>query len=635
MLDAVYEGSPPEDGRSVDACVEDWGIEDQVEDNQTMESEVISPSGSEGIHDFASTYNSAPRFPVQNCVPGIRPITLDPERNMIRRMQMMQFARAVLCQEVSNSETSRFLDQFRYIIVGSNLLQKQPLFNRWTIPANIRRRDLLFDTRKPWVHLYTAPVCRVAANGGLIAFGLALHSKFRTASNKIERSAVCAVITIVLIVYSFATSKRRLLRNLREKALVYMESFVNSSKQLDGDCVRAIIDIQNADAVCSGLTSPHAVPNSSVPRQNLVGANTSGKMGACKQLKAVLSSTLLLVKEALLDAARDIIGMCSNFQCLDQFFEIYDVISDINDVGLEIRLDYIGFINDEAATEHLVGAAACYVSTQVLKQEFRKVLLLRRVVLCCLLTLESHGKTEVEELEKWTIVCDHLLESGKLMQQLGKVLTNERLKPSITSVEREGDDVAKGVTSRPLGETRSLVDISASAKLISTRLGIIYDSEVSDALISEQVDAVGRELKELTAKWSTFAENRNISYDDNQRKADNQGKANRNASSPTLIMTPSSTEDDYAFSNESMIPPELVAPSFQDSSYSHQTVSFEGESKSSLTKSQLPREARIRNMKSERNISRDAALVLNQRNSLAHELDSALHDRRMFNDSQN
>lgn len=623
MLDAVYEGNPPEDCRSENACVEDWGIEDQIDEYQTIDDDSILQNDHSGTAGPSSDYERVSRFPSHNCIPGIRPITLDPERSMTRRIQMMQFARAVLCQEVSYSETSRFLDQFRYIIVGSNLLQKQPLFNRWTLPADMRRRDLLFDMRKPWVHLYTAPICRVAANGGLIAFGLALHSKFRTATTKVEKSAVCAVITIVLIVYSFATSKRRLLRNLREKALTYMESFVNSSKLLDGDCVRAILDIQNVDTVCSGFTSPHAPPSASVSRQNLVGTNMSSQMGACKQLKAVISSTLLLMKETLLDAVRDVIGMCSNLPSLDQFFEIYDVINDINEMGFEITIDHVGFINDESAIEHLVGAAACYVSTKTLKQEFRKVLLLRRVLLCCLLTLESHGKTEVEELEKWTIVCDHLLESSKLMQQLGKVLSTERLKPSISSTEkvREKRKDNSGVCDKPRSETRSLVDISAAAQLLSARLGIIYDSDASDAVISEQFDAVGRELEELRTKWNLYAQNCNASH------LDNQGKVSRNASSPTLIMTPICTEDEYAFSNESLAPPELVDPGCQDSSYSHQTVSFEGESKPNFPKSQLPRQTRIKYMKAERDMARDAALFLNQRNSLALELDSTLHER--------
>lgn len=614
MAEEILEGTPLEEYLNTTQTAEDWGIEsdglsdDHARDLSSPSIIPLEPLKSEAeapINDRVRT-SANTRFvgPNRNTLPLI----LGKGRSFTEEERFRQSLRSLLCQRVSMEETNRFLDQFHYSIVSSGLLESQPLYNTWSSSRDSRRRGLLFEQKMPWTHLYVEPVFRATGSSGIVSLCVLLHYRYKLSSTATERAAVALIISIAIILYFFATSRRRLLRSLRKRALTYIEMFTQSAKCFDGDCVRAIRDLQDMDIVANGF--------SPLSKHSFLAANST----AGRRFRAVLASSLNIMKEALLDALKDFITM-GDKAALEQFLEIYDLKAQMNELNFEISANHIGFVAFQ--TQPHLESDSCYSSVSSLKQELNKVHMLRRSVLCCLLSAQSSGRSTPSELEIWTTICDHLHNMSSLEEQLSNVIVNERT--------RDLDEQDTLQRARP---PPAFVDAFSRMRHLASKFEVAQDPCLTPSEVESQLGSIQGAIDELSQSWDAFLQDRKQKAESNEvlAQAPPPCPTYKNdislLSSPTLIMTPEVSESG-AFGSSSI--PELSDTTSDGTSYSSlhkQTLVLEGEAPQFvLPRSGLTRAERIDISKRDRAAAKESLLQSSRKSSLMLELNSVLSRR--------
>lgn len=616
MAKEILEGTPLEEYFNETNTAEDWGIESDGSFNDQVQTEGAS-SGLKPLEPLDSETKGTPsndtrRISAQTRFKGPNlatiPLALGKGRNLIEEERFRQSLRSLLCQKVSTEETSRFLDQFHYSIVSSGLLEAQPLYNTWSLCTDSRRRRLLFDQKMPWTHLYVEPVFRATGSSGIVSLCVLLHYKYKLSSAATERAAVALIISIAIILYFFATSRRRLLRSLRKKNLFYIEMFIQSAKCFDGDCVKAIRDIQDIDITSNGF-APFS-------KQSFLAANST----AGRRLRAVLASSLHLMKEAFLDAFKDLVNI-GNKAVLEQFLEIYDLRAQMTELNFEISEHHVGFVEYQAQP-HLE-SEFCYSSVSYLKRELNKVHMLRRAVLCCLLSADSSGRSTPSELEIWTTICDHLHNGSVMEEQLSNVIINERT--------RDLDERDTLQRKRP---PPAFIDAFAKMRHLASKFEVAQDPYLTPIEVEDQLGSIQGAIDELSQSWAIFLQDRKQKAESIESVAvatpscPTYNHELSSLSSPTSIMTPELSESG-AFGSFST--PELSDVTSEGNSFSSSrrgTLILEGEApRFVLPKSGLTRAERIEVSKKERSAAKESSLYMSRNCSLMLELNSVLSRR--------
>ena len=582
----IYEGMPT--GKPLTQSAEDWGIE--------SDEDLIPQESSE------DEYLPKPvqRDPLVGRSEARRPLKLGSNgRFYTREVRFRILIRSLFTARVSEEETERFTEQFRFNIISSSLLEAQPLFTCWSQPTHLRRKKLMFDKSRPWIHLYVHKLSSFGGPMSISAIAYYLHLRFRMSATRAERVAVAVVIFFVVVIYWFATSRRRHIRSLREKVLVYMDQMLQSAKYLDGDIVRVIKELQDLD-LCTAGFAPNA-------RAKFV-ARDNNNLVYGRKIRSVLASTLHLMLESYLNGLSECIKMVSmeNFR---KYLAIYGVYEIMPDFGFELDPDSSTFTYNDTDDFHHSGLESCYVSVVELKRELRKVHFVRRVVLCALLAMEPNPGSAVEDLNKWTTVADNINHIGALSQQMSQLICSERF------VEK-AEPLSLHRNSNPLS------DVMVRIRHLNARIDIINEAQDSSPQYNLNVDAVKDEISDLMIQWEQFLHNSRQPHqselaNSTQILLENPSSV---APSPTLISTPE-LGDSSAIS--SITATELGS---YDSSY-HNINSlsiFEGEAPFSMIPagSKLSRDERIRIAREAR--EKPKVPEPNLQSSLAHELTNVM-----------
>lgn len=461
MPEAVFGDTPLADYLS-DAGIEDWGIEDEFE---------LTPGATA----------RPPRDP-----DGLYPLVLTEGRELLKQHRFRCLIRQAVTSHIGYHEVKRFLEQFRYAFVSSQLLESRPLYATWSLSSAERRTDILFSPDGPWNSIKLPKKFFVGGGGCIVVVAVLVYWRSRKEIPESRTYTNCALIATLLVgLYLYAHSRRKLLRRLYAKALAHESLFVNSSKVFDGDVVRALRQIQHVDVVSKAAYIDDS-------RSELPNYRTSV---AAKKLRAVLASSLHLAEESLLDAIKDCLCMGSELD-IQQYFEVYDLATTQQELGFVMNDDFIGF-DTVASMEDLHGAKACSVPLTVLKHQFRRVHFLRRAFICCLLCATTTGECATRELEQWTVITDHLSSLSELTEQLSRMICKERLEPNFEATE------VKPFVEKTL--SRNMFDFSVLAQTVAARMEVLQQTPADSPESTNQLALIRNEMSRLNELWAVVS----------------------------------------------------------------------------------------------------------------------------------
>lgn len=445
MDEAVFKDTPLAEYLEEEVDAKDWGIEDTLPPEEERSFE--APDLSRGM----------------------------------RQMRLRRLVHQAADRQINTEETRNFLEQFRYIIVGSHLLESKPLYTTWSgtkIAPEQRRFELFMSIRGPWDAVRLPSNMWVGSGGCIMVVAILVFWR-----SKYNKSNMAFAACILIALYLFAHSRRRLVRQLRSKVLGHAELFVDSSRSFDGDIVRCLRFIQEVDLIDQGYKAG-ATPVSG-------GTGTNG----ARRLRAVLSSSLTIAVEAYLKAIADVFQFSSELD-LQQMFEVYDLMTVQQNLGFVMNDDFVGFLGGEEEEEEAgrwTGSASCHTPISFLKHCFRKLHFLRRAFLCCLMVIPSSGRCDATEIAVWSTVLDHLKHFDEISRELSRVITSERFDP----IGINSPGAVKARTPRERGSSKLFI-LSSVAQHLAARIEL---SENSPTELKNQTEAIEAEIEEIRNLW--------------------------------------------------------------------------------------------------------------------------------------
>lgn len=621
-------------------------------------------------------------------------------------------------------ENTKFLERFRYLLVSSQLLDKQ--LSVYTMTKRLRNQNAASNKTKTF-RLYKnicscIPVIErrywIGGGGCIIVIVVLLSWAVKANRNGLlqpgtpQHAMALIVITFGIALFLFAHSRRRVLRNLRTRILANTALFVENSQYFDMAVTKCISTIREGELMSRGYRPDLTSDNSNILKglgvtmsriappasriENSATARNGLVMG--KHLRSSVSAGLYLSTSACLNAVQEVLPFCNRAD-LEKYLEIYELdISVISEFGWERVGSDGAHANDKfeefierslnVPRDEFYGSTGATASLQKIKFDLFKLHFLRRLFICCLLSVPTSGScSRGPEIESWYSVDLHLETCSNLMNQLSVTLNPNRIMRSIglddpNKPHKQTEDVglSEGVWQQ---QVRSLNHISSTLQHIEARMEILKDSSMSiinSASSTKEVqkhiddhedrnaeiygiisnenefqeveddfernfDLIGNDIKALLSLWESG------------KKEFSEAIKTRRAGVNNPLSALSTETDKNGFYEDAFSPtitePDLLATSAtltstgsaiknldfvshhrrqssEWTSFSGATV-LEGVSEHPRGKQQpsmVSRQERIQKMKQERVIEQERRAVLEERNNLVVELDSVLDYRR-------
>lgn len=162
------------------------------------------------------------------------------------------------------TENSLFLEQFRYIIVASQLLNEHSnpkTYRRQTFPAPLEDGSLQRDNERGFV-----PSRLGLFLTGVIAFSLASSARWLQSRAVVphDSSQICLFASAIFVISltSYYYLRRQWLQNLRVQAIEGASSLTSNAQDFDAAASAGIILIQEVELVSRGynMCAPGNLP---------------------------------------------------------------------------------------------------------------------------------------------------------------------------------------------------------------------------------------------------------------------------------------------------------------------------------------------------------------------------------------
>lgn len=468
---AVFEGTPMAEYLH-DFGIEDWGIE--------------PPSLSEG-----TVLRSAEGRRLFNGVTKPLPLLLN-EGLELRRHRFKNLVYSALQSKLRDDENQHFLERFRYLLVSSHLLENLISVYKSSKPKNNRKRDILFNDEGPWSIVRTHRRYWVGGGGCIVVIVVLLswQVKHLKAGNSL-RATTTLVLVLCIGIYLFAHSRRRLLRLLRAKAVAYASQFVDNNDELDSSLLRAIRLVHEVELLSQGYRPDL------VDRENGLGVSVmrashsrlaAGATRTSKSLRSAISATLYLCISSFIHGIKECAPFCNRLD-LERCIDMYELKGD-EEFGMLLERD-VAFV-DELIKENYYGTRGANATVPELKHEFHRLHYLRRVFMCCLLSITADGDCSRREIDGWTAVVDNLESCSALILQLARTLSKDALLPTPAELEEEE---TSSVKRRPASH---LYDLAVTIENVESRLHLLNEE---DEDYEENYELLGTELHHLLEAW--------------------------------------------------------------------------------------------------------------------------------------
>ncbi|KAK9480731.1 Mysoin-binding motif of peroxisomes-domain-containing protein [Lipomyces japonicus] len=448
----------------------------------------------------------------------LKPLRLG-DKYSIRKLRFDFLFSAPLKRKLGHRENTDFLERFRYIIVTSQLLDEN--ISVLAYGKSNENNDAGYESTTaadPFKKhhkrnfRYSEPTKFWVGSGGcIIVVAVLLSWLLRSGdSNKSSegntrcKMLIGLVLTAALLLFFYAHSWRKKLREIRKTALGRVSHFISCNQAFDINISRTIGIVQEIEFIAcgyvlSGIRYKHLSTPSKFNREQSV--NRARK---CTRLRAQILS-LLDLSLSLYKRSFNVLSKSCDQSDLEKYFDIYD-LDRIEDVVLQDDKYEEGKPGEdhgrveEQSEDGDRDAEQQEVSILFLKRQFRKLHHVRRKFLCCLLATSATGGSN--DFASWKSVVQELHSLSDVMKKLADDLSHSLMQEDVTeliefytkeqNMESQFKEVEEEITNRPKRRSispyrdqgkwkphvQSLNSLSAALRNLEAKIVVIREDSV-------------------------------------------------------------------------------------------------------------------------------------------------------------
>lgn len=311
-----------------------------------------------------------------------------------------------ITSRIGRKENTKFLEQYRYIIVASQLLSNHQYHGSTYASPMATARDGKGDGA-----LVSLVSPMGAAATASFAFGVTYIIKWSASAPDVQvlimRMAIVTGLLAAVMVVGQAYLKRRFLHYLRQQNIIETTKFVEHSQNIDAAMRAALSLIQEVELVSRGYRMyalpfsplPQTITNTffrSLPLPPVTRLDTRTQTRRCLLIRRCLLRTIKSILPRTQEAYRALQPLADP-SSLDKYYDVYD----ISDADMQEAL--LGY--SESEFEDIE-------SLRVLKILTSRFVTLRKMLLCCLLALGADGGKE--DFSRWRTA----LEQTKMLSEV-------------------------------------------------------------------------------------------------------------------------------------------------------------------------------------------------------------------------
>ncbi|PFH59763.1 hypothetical protein XA68_11918 [Ophiocordyceps unilateralis] len=392
---------------------------------------------------------------------------------------------AALATSIDHSDNAKFLEQFRYTIIASQLLSghsissHRPLASGPAAPTVDDRDQLLLSTEGVIV-----PVLGALAIAALLSW-----LRGSGALSNMTRKRIVLVLS-VLAVSAFlgrVHMRRQWLRYRREQTLSEMTALVSTSRDFDSATEATLSLVQEVELVSRGYRISAPLP----PISRLEDRSQSRK---CVRLRKVLKDSLGDALTKYIQASNVVKGFSEQTE-LEKYYDLYDV----GDFDMSDALQ--GYCETEFEDPESVR------SLKILTARFHTT---RKMIFCALLALDANG--EAIELLRWGAAYEALrglnTTTKACYDRMRAMLSEEETFPVPPSPKGPMSPSRERWRSR----WRKLDSLSTGIRGLQAKLHLLREEsdralDGSDDIsqlgphLTSQYESIGVDLRQLMAAW--------------------------------------------------------------------------------------------------------------------------------------
>ncbi|KAF4997777.1 hypothetical protein FGRMN_3615 [Fusarium graminum] len=387
---------------------------------------------------------------------------------------------AAVAASIDRADNAKFLEQFRYTIIASQLLSGhtglgQPqLGNNAPIPLTSEGESLLS----------TEGI--IASVLAALAVAVILSWVLGTGVTK-KRLVFLLVLCVAAVLLGQVYMKRQWLRYRRSQSLSEITAFIGHSHNFDSVSGAALSLIQEVELVSRGyrLSAP-------LPPISRMEERTQTRR--CVRLRKALRHSFAETLESYNQVSTIVSGFAEQTD-LEQYYDIYDITDfDMSDARR-------GLTDEDLEDPE---------SLRTLKILAARFFTIRKLFLCALLALDANS--DANDLLRWTTAVESLLTLNKSTQgahtRLHSILSEEE---NFTAPPTPSTTLTPG-RERWRAQLRKLNSLSSGIRGLQAKLHLLREesdrtlndsndiSELGPNLMS-QYESIGMDLKDLMAAW--------------------------------------------------------------------------------------------------------------------------------------
>ncbi|CAA9964460.1 Vezatin domain containing protein [Pyrenophora teres f. maculata] len=516
-------------------------------------------------HSHSDSQGFAPRGPstlqsrIRDKLP--QPLRIHARHGSIARIH-------TACSKAVNSrlgraDNERFLEQFRYLIVASQLLGEQGGLRTSAIPSFAT--DFATDGRTDAHEFRAARISPIGAaltgSATFILVWLVHWSRRREAFSK-GRTLLVLLVFAAMATAAYGYMRRQWLYYLRQEAVKGASALVTNLQAYDASTSAALALIQEVELVSRGYRLSSPLP----PISRL---EEKGHARRCQRLRRHLRATYAEIIPVLSDQCA-ILKQLVQADDLEKYLDVYEVS---NPDLQEAALSYSASEFDDAET---------LKALRILQYRFS---ILRRVYLCSLLALEADGGTP--DFARWSTVVDSMLNTarpaGHWSEKFNRVLVEEEQfvlpSPAKAAPTPARDKIRNSV--------RKLSGLSSGIRGLQAKMQVLREetsksledtedvTELGHSLLV-QYDSIGADLKSLVQAWEAGKNALALNIDRHERRISQASSTGLRSPVPSLggltAVDEGSPSDALRALNGDLLSPHQSAPSSDQGSASDDEV---------------------------------------------------------------
>ncbi|KAL1992607.1 hypothetical protein VTN49DRAFT_4639 [Thermomyces lanuginosus] len=392
--------------------------------------------------------------------------------------------KTICSSTIGRSDNEKFLEQFGYVIVASQLLDEH---RASTLAAKDGLPNLASGESATFSSTVGLTGAVVTAATSFFLVWVIHWSRPRAGSLSPWRVLVLVIVLPIVGIGFYAFARRQWLKFLRHQAVQAANAFIGNAKGFDSVVSASVLFIQEVELVSRGYRI-------STPLPPISRLEESAQVRRCLRLRRTVSECLYTLLEKYVQAQRGIRALADSAN-LDKYYDIYEVTP--------------GIIRDAEETLAERDADDQY-SLRSLRALFARTHGIRKSILCCLLALKADGTGA--DIATWSAaveeMCNLATVTGNQMMRIRNILDEQDrdvAPPPLQSPANPGRETLRAQLQRLNSLTQGIRALHAKMYLMREESDASMDQDGSEkdigAALMAQYESIGADIRGLLEEW--------------------------------------------------------------------------------------------------------------------------------------